>query len=323
MSYKGAKLSDLDLRIEGSNAFLCLQIVLGELRDKGLKFTPHFWISDEFFSPDGVPGVALPFYLFEPALMELEREMMGEVEGGTKEWLLKILRHEIGHAIDNAFHLRKLKRRQQFFGLSSTKYPESYLPKAYSKSYVQNLDDHYAQAHPDEDWAETFAVWLDPKSNWREKYKSWTAYKKLNYLDEVMKGLAGKNPKVTNKNTPDPLKSYHKTLSEHYAEKKKRFLGERHFFRPCLNKFFSKDEKYPKASIYLRKNRKEICQELGSRCQLEQYHIKRLLQKLIRDCEISNYSMKSPMGLKNSPFLKVLSHRTIKYIEKGNHRIAM
>ena len=83
---------------------------------------------------------------------------------------MKILRHEAGHAIDNAYKLRQRRRRQQMFGPSYMQYPEYYTPKPYSKSFVLHLDSWYAQSHPDEDFAETFAVWLTPESDWRARY---------------------------------------------------------------------------------------------------------------------------------------------------------
>jgi len=313
------KLSDLNLRIKGSWVEECIQIVLKELRNKGINFKPHFWISDEFFSPDGVTGVALPFYLFDSALMELEKEIMGEVEGGTKEGLLKILRHEVGHALDNAFLLRKLKKRQKYFGISGTRYPKSYLPKTYSKNFVKHLDDHYAQAHPDEDWAETFAVWLSPKSKWKDQYQNQPVLKKLNYLDEVFKQLIGKTAKVSHLYELDTLSDLDLTLRKYYKKKKKRFNPNNNFFVPC----FSKNKDLPQASIFMRQNRKEICTELKKNCDIQQYHIKRLVNKIISDCEENNLRVKGPLDLKNSPFLKNLSRRTIKYINEGNHRIIM
>ncbi|MGE4056575.1 MAG: putative zinc-binding metallopeptidase, partial [Vicinamibacterales bacterium] len=127
---------------------------------------PHCWLSDEWFTPDGVPGVAIPFYLAHPRLEKLELAQMLEVEGGDATTCLRILRHEAGHAIDNAYQLRRRSTRRRIFGLPSLAYPEYYLPKPYSKSFVQHLDHWYAQSHPDEDCAETFAVWLDRGSQW-------------------------------------------------------------------------------------------------------------------------------------------------------------
>ena len=177
------RMCDLDVRIEGGDLEGRIAHLYGELKDSGLRFRPHFWLSDEWFTPDDVPGIAIPFYLAHPRLARLELSQMLEVEGGTPEWCMRILRHETGHAIDHAFLLRRRRRRQQLFGKSSDPYPEYYTPKPYSKSFVLHLDTWYAQSHPDEDFAETFAVWLSPESRWRERYAGWPALKKLEYMD--------------------------------------------------------------------------------------------------------------------------------------------
>jgi hypothetical protein len=141
-------------------------------RDAVLVFRPHFWLSDEWFCPDGEPGIAMPFYLAHPRLARLEMAQMREVEGGTREWCLRILRHETGHAIENAYRLRRRPRRRELFGRTSQPYPDSYSPRPYSKSFVRHLDAWYAQSHPDEDFAETFAVWLTPDSDWRRALRA-------------------------------------------------------------------------------------------------------------------------------------------------------
>ncbi len=156
------RMCDLGLATEGTGLEERIEQVCGELTARGLRFRPHFWLSDDWFTPDGIPGVAIPFYLAHPRLAQLERAKMLEVEGGTPEWCLRILRHEAGHAIDNAFRLRRRRRRIKLFGKSSEPYPEHYAPRPYSKSYVIHLDAWYAQSHPDEDFAETFVVWLHP-----------------------------------------------------------------------------------------------------------------------------------------------------------------
>src|ERR1043165_3053041 len=195
VSWSNEKLLDLPMNQLGvtlDGAFLSGQIeqLYTELEARQLVFRPHFWLSNEWFTPDGVPGIAVPFYLAHPRLEKLEMDQMLEVEGGTPEWCMRILRHEAGHAIDNAFKLRQRRRRQQIFGPSYKAYPEYYDPKPYSKSFVLHLDSWYAQSHPDEDFAETFAVWLT-LSDWRERYAGWPALKKLEYMDALMRGLAG------------------------------------------------------------------------------------------------------------------------------------
>ena len=147
------RMSDLRLTIEGTDLEPRIAEINAEMDARGLAFRPFYYLSDEWFTPDGVPGIAIPFYLAHPRLAKLELKEMLEVEGGDPESCLKILRHEVGHAIDNADALRRRPTRRRLFGNPAIEYPEYYTPKPYSKSFVQHLDHWYAQSHPDEDFA--------------------------------------------------------------------------------------------------------------------------------------------------------------------------
>src|SRR5215475_3504943 len=220
----GLRLCDLGLRIRDSVLMARIQELNRELRAQGIRhFRPFFWLSDDWYTPDGVPGVAIPFYLAHPRLVRLEFAQMLEVEGGTPEWCMRILRHETGHAIDNAYRLRRKRKRHELFGKSSKPYPDHYTPKPYSKSFVKHLDMWYAQSHPDEDFAETFAVWLDPDSTWRDRYGDWPALKKLEYIDRLMRAISGTPAPVTSTAQLDPLSRLDKTLGQHYAKKLQRY----------------------------------------------------------------------------------------------------
>src|SRR3954465_11558485 len=235
------KMCQLGVSIEQSVLSERIAELQTELEAHGLvHFNPHFWLSDEWFSPDGVPGVAVPFYLAHPRLERLERTYMLDVEGGTPEWCMRILRHEAGHAIENAYRLRRLRHRQHVFGRSSDPYPKYYSPRPYSRSFVRHLDVWYAQSHPDEDFAETFAVWLTPDSPWAERYKGWPVLKKLRYVDGLMAGLAAMPPKVMTREEVDPLSELKKTLREHYARKRTHYGTERpSLYDPDLKRLFS------------------------------------------------------------------------------------
>lgn len=234
------RMCDLDLAIEGTELEKRIAELYAELESRGLAFRPHFWLSDDWFTPDDIPGIALPFYLAHPRLTQLEMRQMLEVEGGAPEECMRILRHETGHAIENAYLLRRRKRRQLVFGKSSKPYPDYYTPKPYSKNYVLHLDMWYAQSHPDEDFAETFAVWLNPQSLWRQRYAQWPALKKLEYVDELMRDLAGKPPLVNSKRRVGPLPSLRKTLRLHYEKKRKRYgLDYPDFYDRDLRRLFS------------------------------------------------------------------------------------
>ena len=161
------------MQIQGTPLEGRIEKLYEELTARQLRFRPHCWLSEEWFSPDGTPGIAIPFYLAHPRLARLERKMMLEVEGGTNESCLKILRHEAGHALDTAYRLHRRQEYRRLFGRYSDPYPEFYQPRPFSRRYVLHLDLWYAQSHPVEDFAETFAVWLRPLSRWRTQYKGW------------------------------------------------------------------------------------------------------------------------------------------------------
>jgi hypothetical protein len=211
------RLCDLGLRIEGSPVEGYVERLYRELASRGIAFRPHYWISQEWFSPDGVPGIAIPFYLLHPRLKSLERRFMGEVDGGNARSLMRILRHEAGHAIDTAYRLRRRRKWREIFGPASKRYPRHYRPRPGSRRYVQHLGRWYAQSHPTEDFAETLAVWLTPRSGWRRRYAGWPALRKLEYVDELMAELRGRPPAVRVRQQIEPLGIARRTLREHYA----------------------------------------------------------------------------------------------------------
>ena len=236
--------------------------VQAELAARRIRLHPHFWLSTEWFSPQDVPGVAVPFYLAHPRLMAIERRQMLSVEGGTRSECLKILRHEVGHAVQQAFRLHRLKRWQRVFGRSSEPYPDFYRPTPGSQRHVVHLDRWYGQSHPDEDFAETFAVWLNPLSRWRARYRGWPAMAKLECVDALMTELARKRPSMANRERVDPLSRLDQTLAEHYAEKRERFaIGRPGKVDDELMLLFSDEPKHagrPAAAAFLRRNRHEI-----------------------------------------------------------------
>jgi len=234
-----------------------------ELRGKGLRVRPHCWLSEEWFSPAGVPGIAIPFYLVHPRLRRLERSQILEVEGGTKPECLRLLRHEAGHAIQHAFNLHRRKKWREHFGSSAEPYPDYYRPNPGSRRYVVHLPYWYAQSHPDEDFAETFAVWLTPRSTWKRDYRGWRALAKLQYVDELMQELADTTPPVTSRARPDPVHRIKTTLGEHYRAKRARYrIAAARASDQDLLRLFIKPESCERngqsAAAFLRSHRGEI-----------------------------------------------------------------
>lgn len=284
----GLRLCDLPLKIEGSWIEPLIGKVRAELSARGLRFRPHFWLSDEWFCPDGVPGVGIPFYLAHPRLMRLERSEMLEVEGGNREDCLKLLRHELGHAVDHAYGLCRRRIWRNTFGRSSDPYPEWYRPNPRSRRFVQHLDAWYAQAHPDEDFAETFAVWLRPRSNWRKRYERWPAVKKLEVVDEMMRELVDKPPRVRSRATPDSLPRLRRTLRTHYERKRARYgVDFSEVYDRDLARLFSDSAEHrhhPSAAGFLRKHRPEIRELVAKWTGEYVFTVDQVLKEMIGRC---------------------------------------
>jgi len=194
------RICDMGLTMEESNLSRFVERLYQELAHRELKsFRPQVYLGDEWFSPEGVPAIAVPFYLAHPRLRRIEERMMRTLEGGTPDWFMRLLRHEAGHCIDHAYHLSATSSWRKVFGPTERPYrPDRYRFDPQSSDFVVNLENGYAQAHPDEDFAETFAVWLNPEEDWRERYGGWDgALAKLHYVDRTMKSIAQQVPKVT------------------------------------------------------------------------------------------------------------------------------
>ena len=256
------RLKDLNLTIDGTWLQGCVKMLNGELKRRGL-VQAHAWLSDEWFSPDTTPGIAIPFYLAHPRLARLERKMFKDVEGGTQRQCMQILRHEAGHIVQHAYALHRRRKWQEMFGRSSTPYPESYRPNPNSRNFVQHLPRWYAQSHPDEDFAETFAIWLTPRINWRQRYAEWPgALAKLEYVDRLMGEIAGARSGLTRRLEVDPAHRLNRTLAEHYEQKLAWYAVDTDTrYDRDLQRIFSSDPRHahrPTASSFIRSNRTRI-----------------------------------------------------------------
>jgi putative zinc-binding metallo-peptidase len=321
------RMCDLHVAIAGTELEPRIAQLNTELEARGLVFKPHYYLSDEWFTPDGVPGIAIPFYLAHPRLAKLEQNLMLEVEGGDAASCLRILRHEAGHAIDNAYQLRRRPIRRRLFGNPAIEYPEYYTPKPYSKSFVQHLDHWYAQSHPDEDFAETFAVWLDPQGMWATRYAGWPAQRKLEYMDKLMRELARKRPVVTTRRTVDPLSRLRKTLGEHYRKKREHYgLDHPDFYESDLRNLFSDAPQYAKnmsAARFVRRIRRDVRSTVASFTDSYQYTIDQLLSKIMDRCRELNLRLTDSEEATKIDFMVFLTVQTMNYLHSGRHRVAL
>ena len=185
-------IRELGLKLEGSPLERRVQQLYRELDRKGLKkFRPVCYLTDEWGCPSGEPVIGIPFYLADRRLARLEQEM-NDLE--DRHQIMMYLRHEAGHAINYAYGLYKTPEWRRLFGPYRRRYRDDYRPIAFSRSFVRHMEGWYAQKHPDEDFAETFAVWLTPRARWRERYQGWPALEKLQYVDRTARQLRESDP---------------------------------------------------------------------------------------------------------------------------------
>ncbi len=263
-----------------------------ELAARGILIEPHFWFADEWFSPDGVPGIAIPFYLAHPRLERLERRMSRSVDGGNATGLMQILRHEAGHVVDTAFRLRRRKLWRETFGPPTAEYPQRYAADPSSRGHVRHLDGWYAQAHPAEDFAETFAVWLAPRSAWRRRYADTPALTKLQVMDRLMREIAGRRPPVRSAHRIEPVAANELTLREHYRRGlQRRLQGDFSLIDAALSQGFSLARPGPgsrgagrRAETCLRRMRTALVKHACARTSIDDYGARQLVQLAIERC---------------------------------------
>ncbi|NND98206.1 MAG: hypothetical protein HKN47_12850 [Pirellulaceae bacterium] len=321
------RICDLKLTIQDTPLQKRIDQLNEELVHRGLRFKPHCWLSDDWFSPDGIPGIAIPFYLAHPRLMRLERKQLLEVEGGTKDWCMKILRHEAGHAIDSAYRLRSRASYRKTFGKPSLPYPEYYHPTPLSRDYVLHLEMWYAQSHPLEDFAETFAVWLRPGSRWRTRYRDWPAMNKLQMVDKYMHSIDGKKPSVTSRAKIEPVSRIRKTLRTHYQRKREHYeVDFPSIYDNDLRKLFSSDAAHRRnttAAAFLNRIRGELRRRVARWTGEYSYTIDQVIQEMIERCrELELRLGPSPEETKRDAMILV-AVRTTNFLYEGRHRVAV
>ena len=322
------QMRQLDIRIEGSALEPRIAQLHEELAARGLTFRPHYWLSDEWFTPDGIPGIAIPFYLAHPRLAKLELAQMLEVEGGDPEWCMRILRHEAGHAIDNAFALRRRRQRREIFGSPSQEYPEFYAPKPYSKSFVLHLDAWYAQSHPDEDFAETFAVWLTPSSQWAKRYHELAGAQeaRIHGRADAHRWPAASRSSTSGK-TLDPLPRLRKTLRQHYRRKRRHYgLDYPAFYDRDLRRLFSDAPEFAgnmAASQFIARIRRSVRQLVSSWTGIYQYTIDQVLEDMIERSRQLKLRLAVPEDEARQQFTVLLTVQAMNYLHSGGHRVAL
>jgi hypothetical protein len=280
------RVCDLRLEIEDSPLEPYIERLYRELADRGLDFRPEVYPTDSWGCPDEVPVIGVPFYLMDRRLSRIEEEQTGEIENGPL--IMMLLRHEAGHAINYAYRLHKDAEWVEMFGPFSRPYRDKFRPNPFSRNFVRHITHHqygrtYAQKHPDEDFAETFAVWLTPRSGWRRRYRTWPALRKLKFVDRSMQNLVGAEPKCTRGRLETPVEDMDMLLAEHYGQRAERYrAAAQGYVDDKLQQVFpeTRGRDVISASKLFREHADELLERVTHWSELDKEEVRTLLSKL-------------------------------------------
>jgi hypothetical protein len=255
------RISDFGLEIRGTLLEKLVNQLYEDLAAKELDFRPPVYLSDQWGCPDGTPLIGVPFYLADARLSKIEEDYSSAVENA--EETMRYLRHEAGHAFNYAYRLYDRPDWRKMFGPYSRPYRDRYRADPFSHDFVRHILGWYAQKHPDEDFAETFAVWLTPGLDWRRNYDGWGALAKLEYVDTVMKEIAHQVPEVPEPSDDDlPVTSLQYTVAEHYKDNEESIpIRDERIFDGDLRTIFVDAEHAPAAvtaAEFIARHRREI-----------------------------------------------------------------
>jgi len=225
--------------------------------------------------------------------------------------------------------LHRRKKYREIFGRYSDPYPEYYRPKPRSKNYVQHLEPWYAQSHPAEDFAETFAVWLGSKSKRKlaAHYAGWKAMEKINFVEELMTEIAGKKAPITTRTKVDPVHRLKQTLRSHYEDRHERYdINYPTSFDQDLKKLFTQTAKTRRtktAAAFLERNRQKLCGEVAQWTGEYQYNINQVIRVMIDRCRAMDLRIPDSDSNLQRDTLLMLTVHTMNYLYRGNHRVAL
>ncbi|MBN1938837.1 MAG: putative zinc-binding metallopeptidase [Candidatus Aminicenantes bacterium] len=305
------KISDLNLKIEGSAVEPYILRLRRELEAKGFLFKPAVYLTDEWGCPDRTPVIGIPFYLADPRLSRLEEEQTGEIEDAKT--IMMLLRHEAGHAVNYAFRLWERSSWKEIFGSFSKPYRDFFRPVRFSRQFVRHIATYphgrtYAQKHPDEDFAETFAVWLTPRSDWRRRYLHWPVLRKLKYINRLMREVKRQKPKTLHRKMVLAVHQMNWTLAEHYGKKADVFRrAARGYVDDRLREVFPPsraDTLLPAVDLF-RRRRTELLERVIHWSSLDEREAETILRKL--ESRANALRLRYPRGKQRSKEMDVVA----------------
>ena len=282
----GKRIRELGLRLEGSPVEPYVRQLYKELERRGLhKFRPVCYLTDEWGCPDMQPVLGIPFYLADPNLGKLERAI-DDLEDSRE--IMRYMRHEAGHVFNYAYRLYARADWIATFGPFDRPYRDKYRPVPFSRNYVRHMEGWYAQKHPDEDFAETFAVWLTPGSAWRRRYKGWPAMRKLRYVDRMARTFGDQDPIVRTGEVDITVDDMRLTVGEFYRRaEKERDMRVDMAMDVHLSEIFltRKPREGRPAAAMVTKYRRELIDKITYWTGVRRAVVRALVEAICKNCE--------------------------------------
>jgi len=287
------RISDLSLKIPGTRLEALIGELYQELEKAGISFKPKTYLSDEWGCPDGVPVIGIPFYLADPELCQLEGQLTG-IEAEDEAEVMMYLRHEAGHAFSYAYRLYRRPDWRRLFGRFSQPYRENYRLVPFSAKFVRHIPGWYAEKHPDDDFAETFAVWLTPGSDWRKQYAGTPALAKLMYVDKMVRQYGRKPPVVSDAKLDKPVHELTMTLDRWYESGRDTdhiSLNLHRTLNNDLRRLFPAEQGQPAVDV-LRADRQQLIREVHHWTGIDRELLSALIDELLERVQFLELKIK-------------------------------
>jgi hypothetical protein len=190
---------------------------------------------------------------------------------------------------------------------------------------VLHLGHWYAQSHPVEDFAETFAVWLQPRARWRRDYADWPALAKLEYVDALMAEVAGRRPRRASRREVESVRHSARTLSAHYEHKTARYVLEDGRHDRALRRMFAANStrRHDTAASYLRAIRPQLERLLVRRARLHRYVVAHALDLLIHRCSYLHLHLRHDRRRAKRDFLRLVQRVVLQILKRNRENYAL
>lgn len=293
-------INRLGYTIEGTFLEEAIRITRRDMKRVGIsRLKPLFYLSNGYGCIEGVPNIALSFVDCNELISELNDEY--RQYRYSQQEIIDTVRHEVGHAFCYAYKLFRTAEFRRIFKVKGhffRTYPATnrYINRVnpWSKEYVNPGGDHYAQKHPDDDFAETFMVWIKPRYNWRKNYKSKPgALRKLEYVERVVKKY-GRTPPLVESDEDfiyEPIENLNMTVAKfmkaNVARYRRRATG---FVDSHMKNMFLKRPSYnngrpakthQRAHRFLSANRRILTPRIADWVGIERHIVGTVMGKLV------------------------------------------